>query len=337
LLAALAGQSWQQRLQKPLPVVIVLNNCHDGSHAVVAEIRKWEPRLDITLIDLDLAPDQAHVGTARRIAMETALGLLESPAGGAILTTDADAIPTADWVDANLRHLGEVDLVGGLIRGDASEEAQLGPGFLRRARWHLAYAALTDRLAAAVDPIEHDPWPRHRDHTGASLAERAEVYASVGGMPALARREDLAFVSRVAAAGHTIRHPLDVEVAVSARLVGRAPGGMADCLQEWMREEACGKPLLVEDPQRVLQRLLRRRRLRELGHASIAERVAMAVEVGLDPAAFARPEEGLPSAARLVELYAGDEPDAPATVPVELASDVLEEILACIEELACAA
>jgi hypothetical protein len=135
------------------------------------------------------------------------------------------------------------------------EEASLGPGFVRRAARHLYYAKLVDRLASLVDPLPHDPWPRHSDHTGASLAVRSEVYAAVGGMPALPFREDVAFVERVCRAGYRLRHPLDVQVTVSARLDGRAVGGMSDCLKSWLAAEEDGQPHLVEDPQAIVFRM----------------------------------------------------------------------------------
>ena len=337
LLAALAAQTWQAASGSPLGVVVVLNNCDDGSRDAVSTVIATEPRLAINLLDLHFEVGDAHVGRARRLAMETALASGSSPEEVALLTTDADAVPSTDWVEANLRHLCEVDLVGGVIQGDQTEEAQLGPGFRRRASLHLQYSQLTDRLAAALDPIAHDPWPRHRDHTGASLAVRGSVYAAVGGLPALPFREDLGFVSRVASAGYRLRHPMDVRVTVSARLVGRAAGGMADCLKEWMREEASGAPLLVEDPRRVLARVTRRRRLRQLDHASLADRVALAYDLGLDPAALsdagARPLSG----DHLAEVLAFEEPDAPATIPVVEAITTLEVILTQIEEIARAA
>jgi hypothetical protein len=52
-----------------------------------------------------------------------------------LLTTDADAVPARNWIDANLAAIENgVDLVGGYIMGDHREEALLGPGFLQRPR-----------------------------------------------------------------------------------------------------------------------------------------------------------------------------------------------------------
>jgi hypothetical protein len=149
--------------------------------------------------------------------------------------------------------------VGGHIVGNSEEETLLGNGFARRAARHLYYAKLVDRLAYLVNPVPHDPWPRHSDHTGASLAVRCRVYSAVGGMPPMPFREDLAFVERVCRAGYLLRHPLDVRVTVSARLDGRAAGGMSDCLKRWVAAEHEGLPHLVEDPRAIVVRLLDRR------------------------------------------------------------------------------
>ena len=184
LLRALADQTWLETAGKSLRIVLVLNNCDDGSTDVVDRMEGELPRISLHVITVQFPPLLAHVGSARRLAMETGFGL--EPKGSLLLTTDADAVPRHDWIDANLRAINEgADLVGGLIVGDPSEEAQFGPGFARRAKRHLHYAKLVDRLTSLLNPIPYDPWPRHSDHSGASLAVRGEVYAAVGGMPAV--------------------------------------------------------------------------------------------------------------------------------------------------------
>jgi hypothetical protein len=186
--------------------------------------------------------------------MNTAYSLV--PNNSVLLSTDADAVPRDNWVDANLRTIARgADLVGGHIVGNRDEEALLGPGFVRRATRHLYYTRLVDRLTSLVDPLPEDPWPRHTDHTGASLAVRSEVYAAVGGLPALPFQEDVAFVAKVCRAGYRLRHPLDVQVVVSVRLDGRALSGMSDCLKFWLADEENGVPHLVEDQRAIAVRL----------------------------------------------------------------------------------
>jgi Glycosyl transferase family 2 len=254
LISALQYQTWIRAHNRPLSVVLVLNNCTDASRTVVEQVVANVPQISLHLVDVNFLPEQAHVGSARRLAMNTAASLV--PDSSLLLSTDADAVPREDWVDANLRAIASgADLVGGHIVGNRDEEALLGPGFVRRATRHLYYTKLIDRLTSLVDPSPEDPWPRHTDHTGASLAIRSDVYAAVGGVPALPFREDVAFVQKVCRAGYRLRHPLDVEVSVSARLDGRALGGMSDCLKSWVADEVNGEPHLVEDPWAIVSRL----------------------------------------------------------------------------------
>ena len=254
LIRALQYQTWIRAQKRPLRVVVVLNNCTDESRTVIEQVVGNVPQIYLHLVDVNFLPEQAHVGSARRWAMNTGASLV--PDNSLLLSTDADAVPREDWVDPTLRAIASgADLVGGHIVGNREEEALLGPGFLRRATRHLYYTKLIDRLISLVDPSPEDPWPRHTDHTGASLAVRSDVYAAVGGLPALPFREDVAFVQNVCRAGYRLRHPLDVEVSVSARLDGRAPGGMSDCLKSWVADEVNGEPHLVEDPRAIVSRL----------------------------------------------------------------------------------
>jgi Glycosyl transferase family 2 len=258
LFDALGHQTWTSRTGKILPVIVVLNNCHDDSARVLKELSACLPRVALSLIDIHFPDDCAHVGSARRLAMDEALRKVGF--NSVLLTTDADAVPALNWIDANLRAIETgADIVGGCIISNREEETLLGSGFLRRATQQLHYSRLVDQLSALIDPVPYDPWPRHSDHTGASLAVRGEVYQAIGGIPPLPVKEDVAFVDAVCRAGYRLRHPLDVQVVVSARLRGRAPGGMADTLKEWADAAAQGLPHLVEDPLAVAIRLTRRR------------------------------------------------------------------------------
>lgn len=305
LLHSLSRQSWIASAGRALPVVLVVNNSTDGSAEIARTLGYDLPGIDLIVLEVKFAGADANVGSARRLAMEKASDIIGDRLSGVILTTDADATPHHDWVKTNLAALKSgADAVGGLIIGDASEEAVLGDGVLHRVRLHMRYAELGDRLAALVDPLPYDPWPRHRDHTGASLAVRSSVYRKVGGLPALPYREDLAFVSRLRAHDFKLAHPLAVRVGVSARLDGRAPGGMADCLRSWIEANARGAPQLVEAPVDILERLYRRHALR------------MAADPGVGA---------------LIERLAADDPDAPSIVPIEAAIAELAALVASHE------
>jgi hypothetical protein len=254
LLRALARQTWLSSSIRPLDVIVVLNNCTDHSAEIARAVAILHAGLNLRIVEVDFPGISAHVGSARRLAMQRAQEI-GGPAA-VLFSTDADATPAADWIEASLRAIrAGADIVTGHIVGDINEEKVLGAGFARRAAGHLQYAKLIDRLKYLVEPVSHDPWPRHRDHTGASIAVRAGVHRAVGGIPALPFREDVAFVASAVAAGYGLRHAPDVRVGVSARLDGRARGGMSDCLKAWVAAEAIGLPHVVESPESVLHQL----------------------------------------------------------------------------------
>jgi hypothetical protein len=258
LLAALGNQSWVKSTGDKLPIVLVLNNCRDGSASVVRRMAHELPQLRLIRVEAEFSPERAHAGSARRVAMDTAA--LHGGPRAILISTDADAVPPTNWIEENLDAvIAGADLVGGLIVGDPAEESLHGPGFLRRATRQLRYARLVDELAAILHPLPYDPWPRHTDHTGASLAVRSEVYAQLGGIPAIPTGEDVGFVTKALRGGFRLRHAPGVRVQVSARLEGRAKGGMADCIRGWVEAEQRGITHLVEDPTFVLRRRLLQR------------------------------------------------------------------------------
>lgn len=224
-LAVQDGFSQNNRLR----VVIAANNCSDGTvEAVRAMIADGETAaLDLRLIATEFAPDAAHVGTARRLALDTGADWLaaEGCADGVLLTTDADAWLPPDWVAANLHALRDAEIVGGrlVIEREAAPDPAVAGLHDRIELYWQAVRALEDRL----DPPAHDPAPRHGDHTGASLALRADLYRAVGGLPPLRRGEDNALVARVLEEGGRLRHCPALRVHVSDRAEGRAEGGMA--------------------------------------------------------------------------------------------------------------
>lgn len=227
----------------PLRLVIVANNCGDGTADAVRAMAaggEAEP-LAIRLVEARLAPGEAHVGTARRMALDAGGAWLDTDGcpDGILLTTDADARVPRSWVAANLRALAAAEIVGGRLAIDpeAAPEPALADLHARIERYWAAVRAIED----ARDPQAHDPAPRHGDHTGASLALRAALYRRVGGLPPLPRGEDNALVARVREAGGRLRHCPDVSVLVSDRAAGRADGGMAT---EMVRRAAAARAAL---------------------------------------------------------------------------------------------
>lgn len=264
-LEALAAQ--QGIRASGLGVVAFLNNCTDATAHVVAAL---QPSLGIPVRMIERSYEGANAGWARREAMEAAAAWLEEgdTADGVILTTDADSRVSPDWVRRNLAAITDgVDAVAGRIALDEVDAARLPDALHARGRLEGGYEARLVELEALIDPVPHDPWPRHWTTSGATLAVRLSTYRRVGGMPPLAVGEDKAFVSSLLSSDARVRHDPDILVVTSGRLDGRAPGGAADTMK--LRCEVPESPCdpRLEPLPRALFRYAWRRRLRRL-HAS---------------------------------------------------------------------
>jgi hypothetical protein len=90
---------------------------------------------------------------------------------------------------------------------------------------------LLDAISARLDWDPADPWPRHCEHSGASIAVTLDAYRRAGGIPAVALGEDRAFFDALRRVDARIRHESKVRVVVSGRIHGRAVGGMADTIR----------------------------------------------------------------------------------------------------------
>lgn len=210
-------------------IVVMLNNTSDSSAAVVAETAAVTG-LCIDLVAVELEPERANAGWARKLAMDHARGLMA--ADGLLLTTDADTRVDADWLRQNRDEVARgADAVAGYVTADDEELNRIPADILALGadEWELQH--LLAEIDARSDPVAHDPWPRHNQNCGASLAIRAGLYDRIGGLPAMPVGEDRAMLDKVRAMDGRVRHSLAVHVVTSARLVGRATGGMADALR----------------------------------------------------------------------------------------------------------
>jgi hypothetical protein len=223
----------QQRL--PDTVVLMLNNCRDHTEAIA---RAMIPELpfDLDIISRYFPPDQANAGHARRLAMDEAARI--AGPSGVLLTTDADAIVPPGWVIRNLDalHAG-ADVVCGRTIIDPVEARMIPAHLHADDALECQLIALLDDLAWLLDPEPHDPLPRHTEASGASCAVSVEAFQRVGGIPAIASGEDRAFVRALWRTDARVRHDPAIQVTVSGRIDGRAPGGMADAIRRRMIQQ----------------------------------------------------------------------------------------------------
>lgn len=314
LLESLAAQSGFGPRAK-LGVVVVANGCTDDTAAVARQAGS-AGTLALRVIETTFPPESAHVGTARRMALDAGVDWLEAEGmpAGALLTTDADARLAPHWVEANLAALREAEVVGGALVID--EEGESDPETSRLHAQIADYWRAVRGIEDCLDPPPHDPPPRHGDHTGASLALRADTYRAVGGLPALPLGEDNALVARVVEAGGRLRHDPAVFVRVSDRVIGRAAGGMA---KDMARRRAVARG---EDAYRLpvpafWQALVERRAaLRRAWRAGPGPAADLARRLGLDEAALGTLDiAGCPNDIAFVERAGRLLPPLPATQP----------------------
>ncbi len=167
---------------------------------------------------------------ARRLAMDRAAVLAGQD--GVVLTTDADGRVAPDWLAVNLAALrAGADAVAGRAEIEPRGAALIPAHLHEIDAQECTYAALLDEIAALIDPTPYDPWPRHDEHSGASIAVTVQAYRRTGGLPPVRLAEDRAFFEALRRVDARIRHDPAARVVVSARIEGRAAGGMADTIR----------------------------------------------------------------------------------------------------------
>ncbi|QJW90063.1 glycosyltransferase family 2 protein [Spirosoma taeanense] len=250
---------------QPLPpahyeVLLLANNCTDRSYAIARQYQRQFPDFPLHVAQIALPDHQANVGTVRRLLMDEAyrrLMSLDKPQG-IIASTDGDTIVDPQWVYQTLQEIANGnDAVGGriLTRPDGS------PVRINHLR-NVTYRTLIARAESILDPCPHDPWPRHFQHFGASLAVTCAMYRRAGRLPMVPHLEDEAFYRALLRADAKVRKSPHVRVFTSTRLQGRVAVGFSEQLRYWNGLNRTGQYQVVEPSEAVLIRLRNRHRLR---------------------------------------------------------------------------
>ena len=270
------------RQDGPVPgVVLLVNDTTDATMDAVAEVA-GSVDMPVIAIPHRFEPGSGSAGAARRLAMAHADRL--APYDVPLLCTDADGRVATDWVARNLAHLGAgSDAVFGRAVIDPVEAGRIPPALHEADRHECAYAALLDEIAHWIDPDLNDPWPRHTEHSGASIAVDRATFRLVGGMPGIALGEDRAFALSLQRVDARVRHAPDVTVEVSGRILGRAEGGMADTIR---RRLVTPDPFLDDALEPAAARVARLRRRRSVRVLCAAERIPFGAAWALDDARY---------------------------------------------------
>jgi glycosyltransferase involved in cell wall biosynthesis len=239
-------------------VLVYANNCVDATADVVRAAARRHPGHAFYVAEESLPRNVAHIGTARRAAMNAAWARFAAAGigGGILAATDADTVPAPDWLAWTLREMQRADAVMGRILVDPHEWRKLPATIRTMLTDENAYHFAVAQLATQLNPQPYDPWPRHWQRSGPSFAVRLEAYDRAGGVPPVRTLEDIALYDALVRTGARIRHSLRVRVTTSARLQSRAAGGFGARIKAWSDHAGFHQPLLVEDPQTTLARLL---------------------------------------------------------------------------------
>ncbi|HEX3402885.1 MAG TPA: glycosyltransferase family 2 protein [Acetobacteraceae bacterium] len=278
-----------RQTRPPDAVLLLLNNCSDRTAEVARGLSRRLP-YDLYIAKHTFPAPIANAGNARRLAMKYAAGL--AGRDGILLTTDADSVVPEDWVANNLAAISAgADLVCGQVQLDAMGAASIPPHLHADAAQERELTRLLDEVGRRLDPEAADPWPRHTEAAGASLAVTVAAFTRAGGIPAIASAEDRAFVSALARMDARIRHDPAITVTVSGRIHGRAPGGMADTIRRRIRQRDEFADQSLEPATDAYRRFDFRRRVRLAWRdlrAGRTLREELAIDIGIPYASFRR-------------------------------------------------
>lgn len=250
---------------KSFELIVLANNCTDGSVAIVENFRLENSRLQIHIAEIFLKDENSNIGFVRKILMDEACARLKKNrfGKGVILTTDGDTIIADDWLAANLEEIKKgADAVGGrIIITDAEIEKMDAPC----RDFHLEdeeYRLLLAEIEDLIDDLPFDNAPRHHQHFNGSFAVTTDIYEKAGGLPKVKFLEDIAFFELLQKLDARVRHSPTVKVFTSSRRVGRSEVGLSFQLDQWKTLCEAGEDFLVESARSIVERFTAKKLLR---------------------------------------------------------------------------
>ena len=269
-------------------VLLLTNNCTDHSYDVARRYQQRYPSFPLHIANIQLPPGKANIGTVRRLLMDEAYRRLTSASAGAgcgiIASTDGDTVVDRHWLHYITLEIAKGnDAVGGriLTRPDGS---QVRLFHLR----NVLYRTLIAQAEAVLDPTPHDPWPRHFQHFGASIAVTCQMYQKTGGLPQKPYLEDEAFYKALLRTDAKVRQSPHVKVITSTRQDGRVAIGFSEQLRYWSVMVRLNKCQVAEPAEAVILRLRNRQCLRTYWNAQTQPDpdalLPIAADLLLDPA-----------------------------------------------------
>lgn len=225
-------------------ILILVNNSTDSSYELAIQYQQKFPQLQLHVAQIELERESAHVGTARRLLMDAAFERFKAinHSEGIIVTTDADSEVDSKWIHSILLEMAKGnDVVGGRILPRNIPQLSKLP-HLR----DVNYRYYLSRLESMLDPVSSDPWPRHFQCYGPSLAVTCSIYEKAGRIPPIPFLEDEEFRKALYRIDAKIRRSPHVKVYTSARLQGKVEFGFSVQLKQWGTMTSCGQEQCAE-------------------------------------------------------------------------------------------
>ncbi|QIP15922.1 glycosyltransferase family 2 protein [Spirosoma aureum] len=241
-------------------VLLLANNCTDQSYTVANRYQQKYPHFPLHIAQIELPAARATIGTVRRLLMDEAHRRLTSISHsfGIIASTDGDTVVDSRWIYYIMIEIANGnDAVGGRILTHPD------PGKVRL--YHLRdvmYRTLVAKTEALLDPSPHDPWPRHFQHFGASIAVTCRMYEQAGRLPEKPFLEDEAFYKALLRRDARVRQSPAVKVFTSTRMDGRVAVGFSEQLRYWADLNQAGKQQIVEPVDAIITKFQNRQKLR---------------------------------------------------------------------------
>jgi hypothetical protein len=193
-LDALRQQTCSNGLPMPFSeyeVLLLANNCTDKTFHLAKKYQERYPSFRLQVDEVELPAKLANIGTVRRVLMDAAYARLctNGRSDGIIASTDGDSEVDTHWVHFIKEEIAKGnDAVGGrILPHKVNCNARL---------YHLrdvTYRLLLAKVESIIDPAANDPWPRHFQYFGASLAVTCDMYHKCGRLPEVPYLEDGAF------------------------------------------------------------------------------------------------------------------------------------------------
>ncbi len=232
------GDEGSAIVQASYEVLLLVNNTTDATVERALAVRSHP---GIHVVSVELPPPYAHIGWARRLAMEWASTRLRQNGHpeGIIVSTDADSQIAPDFVHQLTRTFSDeaVDAVGArlVVQSEASGEVF---GHLDN------YFKLESQLRQRVQQ-QSTINLMHNHFSGAGIAVRQRVYEAVGGLSPLPYNEDKQLYYKLLQCDANVVMDDRLIVHTSGRVMGRTEWGMAAQFKKWQAAGKKGEPIFV--------------------------------------------------------------------------------------------